>query len=226
MQTRLWSLCGLLYLASCAPMPSPANVPPPPRASERAALPAPVKPAAAETAREAPTAPAPIAASAPAPQAPAAEAPAAGGERKAASAWTTNEAALQIIKKSEGLRLKAYSNGGQWLIGYGHAKGVTAGMTITEAQADAFLREDVRVCEASAARVVTAPVTGNEFSAMVSLCYNVGYGNYEKSSVVRLLNAGDRAGAADAFLRWVKGGGKIIPHLVDRRNAERALFLS
>jgi lysozyme len=234
MRTPVSLLCSVLFLVSCVPIPPPGN--PSPQASAPAApakpiaaKPAAAKPSPAKPAPGAPTPPAPppVAAAPPPPAPPpVAETPAASGERKAASEWTTNEAALQIIKKSEGLRLKAYNNGGQWLIGYGHSKGVTEGMTLTEAQADAFLREDARVCEASVARVVTVPVTRNEFSAMVSLCYNVGYGNFEKSSVVRLLNAGDRAGAAEAFLLWVKAGGQVVPHLVDRRNAERALFLS
>jgi lysozyme len=76
---------------------------------------------------------------------------------------------------------------------------------------------------------VTVPLTENEFGAMVSLCFNIGARNFANSSVVKKLNVGDRKGAADAFLLWNEGtiGGKrqAIPHLTERRKAERALFL-
>ncbi len=156
----------------------------------------------------------------------AASAPTTSGERKPASSWTTNEAGISLIKASEGLRLTAYKSGSKWYIGYGHSDGVTPGMTITESQADAFLRDDLRVCERGVGGAVTVPVTQNEFSAMVSFCFTVGTQNLSKSSIVKKLNTGDRPGAADAFLLWVKAGGKVIPHLVERRKAERALFLA
>ncbi|MFO1186519.1 MAG: lysozyme [Alphaproteobacteria bacterium] len=186
--------------------------------------PVPAQPPASPSAPTTPPAqPAPPPETAPAPP-PAPQA--SNGERKAASEWTTNEAGLQLIRDSEGLRLTAYNNGGQWLIGYGHSDGVTQGMTITKEQAEAFLRQDVRTCEHFVGQLVTVPVSQNEFSAMVSFCYNVGHGNFQKSSILSKLNAGDRQGAADAFLLWVKAGGKEVPHLVTRRQAERALFLS
>lgn len=151
------------------------------------------------------------------------------GERKPAPEWKTNAAALHIIEESEGLRLTAYRYAGQWLIGYGHSKDVKAGMTISQAQAEAFLKDDLRACEEAVAGAVTVPVTENEFGAMVSLCFNIGSQSFARSSVVRLLNPGNRAGAADAFLLWNKGtiGGvrQEIPHLTERRKKERNLFL-
>jgi lysozyme len=146
--------------------------------------------------------------------------------RKPASQWSTNEAALQLIRDSEGLRLSAYSGGKQWLIGYGHSDGVTQGMTITKDQADTFLKQDVRGCEHTVRKSVNVDVSENEFGAMVSLCFSIGDGNFSKSAVVTKLNAGDRSGAADGFLAWVHAGGKVLPRLTDRRKAERALFLS
>jgi lysozyme len=103
---------------------------------------------------------------------------------------------------------------------------VKKGMTITERQADAFLKADLRTCERAVGHAVTIPITQNEFSALVSFCFNFGGDRLKKSSIVSKLNAGDRAGAADAFLIWVKAGGKVLPHLVERRKAERKLFLS
>ncbi|HXZ69019.1 MAG TPA: lysozyme [Alphaproteobacteria bacterium] len=172
-------------------------------------------------------APAPVPAPKPAPAA-AQEKPTTGLKRTA-NAWTINQEGLAIIESAEGLRLSAYQLAGQWLIGYGHARGVTAGMTITKAQAEQFLRQDVSLCEGSVAAAVTEPITQNEFSAMVSLCYNIGHQTFERSSVVMKLNAGDHGGAADAFLGWnkakVNGVKTEVPYLTARRQKERALFL-
>ncbi len=137
----------------------------------------------------------------------------------------TNAAGLKIIEESEGLRLEAYQAGGTWYIGYGHA-GAEPGSTITEAEAERLLREDVRGYEDTVKKVVTVKVNENEFSAMVSLCYNLGGGNFGASSVVSKLNNGDRNGAADAFRNHNKAGGQVIAHLTERREKERALFLT
>ncbi|MGE0410133.1 MAG: lysozyme [Amphiplicatus sp.] len=136
-----------------------------------------------------------------------------------------NDAGLAIIKESEGLRLDAYEAGGRWYIGYGHS-GATPGQTISEAQADGLLREDVRGAEDGVRRLVTVAVNRNEFSAMVSLCYNLGVGGFERSRVLARINDGDREGAADAFLTHNRAGGQVVEHLTERREKERALFLT
>jgi len=137
-----------------------------------------------------------------------------------------NDAGLDIIKESEGLRLEAYAAGGRWYIGYGHSCTDCAGATITEAQAEALLRDDVGVAEAAVKKRILVPVNENEFSAMVSLAYNIGSGNFAKSPVVARLNEGDRQGAADAFRIHNRAGYQVIEHLTHRREKERALFLS
>jgi lysozyme len=142
-----------------------------------------------------------------------------------ASQLTTNEAGIAIIKKSEALRLDAYELGGSEFIGYGHLMRQGEADHITEARAEALLKGDLADCEAALRRGLSVPVTSNAFSAMVSLCYNIGTGNFGSSSVLKALNAGDRAGAADAFLLWNKAGGVVLDRLVSRRKEERALFV-
>lgn len=137
-----------------------------------------------------------------------------------------NDSGLNIIKESEGLRLEAYNLGGQWLIGYGHSRTAEAGMTITEAQAVQLLREDVRDSEDAVRRMVLVPVNENQFSAMVSLAYNMGSGGFSRSTVLEALNEGDYEQAADNFRNHNRGGGEVIPHLTERREKERALFLT
>lgn len=141
-----------------------------------------------------------------------------------------NEAGLDIIKESEGLRLEAYNYNGQWLIGYGHAATAKAGMTITEAQAEQLLRADVRNSEDAVRRMVTVPINENQFSAMVSLAYNLGSGGFSNTSVLERLNDGNTKGAADAFLRYnrarINGTLTAIQHLTKRRGQERTLFIT
>jgi len=153
--------------------------------------------------------------------------PASGDLGNAANAGLrVNDAGLTIIKASEGLRLEAYNAGGQWLIGYGHSRTATAGMTITESEAEKLLREDVRASEDVVKKIVLVPLNENQFSALVSFAYNLGAGAFSRSTVLDALNAGDYTQAADNFRNHNKGGGEVIQHLVERREKERALFLT
>ncbi|WP_411819773.1 lysozyme [Hyphococcus formosus] len=140
-----------------------------------------------------------------------------------------NEAGLEIIKESEGLELEAYNLYGQWLIGYGHARTAEPGMTITEAEAERLLREDVAYSENAVRELVVVPINENQFSALVSLAYNLGSTRFSNSSVFELLNNGDYQGAADAFIfhdrARINGELQSIPHLTERRAKERELFL-
>jgi lysozyme len=142
------------------------------------------------------------------------------GERLPARSWTINAAGLQIIKQSEGLRLKAYPERRAWRIGYGHG-GARPGQTITAAKAEALLNQDLHVCEGAVRSAVTVPVSRNEFSALVSLCYTLNERHFKGSAVVALLNDDKRDEAAQAFRQWIKPAG-----LATRRRREMQLFLS
>jgi lysozyme len=147
------------------------------------------------------------------------------------NAWlAVNERGLDVIRHSEGLRLKSYYLAGQWLIGYGHAATARKDMTITVDHADLLLLSDVRRAEEGVRRLVKVPLNENEFSALVSLAFNMGVSAFQKTEVLRRLNAGDRAGAAEAFRYLVaadiKGERVALAALKRRREAERALFLT
>jgi lysozyme len=143
-----------------------------------------------------------------------------------------NDQGLALIKRFEGLRLDAYQDvAGIWTIGYGHIRGVTPGMQITEAQADQALRDDLVGTEAAVNSAVgDAATTDNQFSAMVVLCFNIGSANYRSSTVLREHLAGNYPAAADAFLLWnkahVNGVLQVVAGLTNRRTAERTLYLS
>ena len=142
----------------------------------------------------------------------------------------TSPKGIALIKAAEGLRLKAYPDPGTgalpWTIGYGSTSGVTKNMVITEAQAEQMLAADLVRFERAVERLVRVPLKQGQFDALVSFTYNVGEGNFTRSTLLRKLNADDHAGAAEQFKRWVNAGGKVLPGLVKRRAAERALFLS
>ncbi len=161
------------------------------------------------------------------PGGPAAPTPApAAGSLRSASAWDTNDAARKIIRDNEGLRLEAYQEGDLFLIGYGHVMAGSDTSPITAAQAEALLKTDLKLCETSLETSLKVAVTENEFSALASLCYNIGSTAIRSSTAVRKLNEGDRQAAADAILLWNKAGGVVLANLEDRRKKERALFLT
>ena len=142
----------------------------------------------------------------------------------------TNQAGLDLIKSFEKLVLRAYQvkypgKTDVWTIGYGSTEGVHPGMVITEEQALEMLQNDLITAEEAVAKFITVALNDNEFSALVSFTFNCGAGNLQTSTLRKLLNAGNRKGAADQFLVWDKVGGQAVDGLDRRRKAERALFL-
>ncbi|WP_312691151.1 lysozyme [Kosakonia sp.] len=141
---------------------------------------------------------------------------------------STGDAGVQLIKSFEGLRLEKYKDAvGKWTIGYGHLILPNESFTrpLTQAEADALLRADLGSAERSLHRLVTVDLNQNQFDALVSFTFNLGAGNLQTSTLLRLLNAGEYSQAADQFPRWNKAGGKVLAGLTRRREAERALFL-
>jgi lysozyme len=134
---------------------------------------------------------------------------------------------LELIKASEGCRLKAYKcSAGVWTIGYGSTgEHVYEGLEISQKEADTLLALDVGRFERAVSK--TCPkISQPQFDACVSLAYNIGAGAFAKSSVARLHNAGKYAEAGQAFMLWNKAGGKVSRGLTSRRAKESALYLS
>lgn len=135
--------------------------------------------------------------------------------------------AVDLIKQFEGCRLKSYRcPAGIWTIGYGNTgPDVVEGLVWTQDQADTCLVARLDDFAHDVDIVLTRTATHGQFGAMVSLAYNIGIGNFRKSSVLREHNTGNERAAADAFLMWNKGGGQVLPGLVTRRASERAMYL-
>jgi lysozyme len=143
-----------------------------------------------------------------------------------------SENGMALIKRAEGLRLKAYQDSvGVWTIGYGwthpvEGKKVGAGMQISQTMAERLLRCGIAQFEQGVGQLVSVPITQGQFDALVSFAYNLGLRSLASSTLLRRVNAGDKQGAANEFGRWVNAGGIRLDGLVARRAAECALFLS
>lgn len=134
------------------------------------------------------------------------------------------QAGIALIKQYEGCRLAAYRcAAGVWTIGYGHTAGVHSGMTITQAQADAYLQQDVAKFEGYVNNPTYVPITEqlnqNQFDALVSFAFNLGAGNLRK-----LCKGRTAAQIAQAMTQYCKANGKVLAGLRRRRAAEQALF--
>lgn len=138
---------------------------------------------------------------------------------------TISPEGLATIKQWEGLRLAAYRDvGGVWTIGWGHTATAREGMTISEAEAERLLRADLRQFEAAVDRLVTVPLSDNQFAALVSFAFNVGVGAFGGSTLLRRLNAGEYDAVPAELARWNKVKGVTVAGLANRRAAEAGLW--
>ena len=126
----------------------------------------------------------------------------------------------------ESLRLNSYPDiVGTPTICYGETKNVKLGQKATKEECDAKLAARLVEFNNGVNSCVTWNLRDNERAASVSLAYNIGVDAFCKSTVVSRFNAGDKAGACDAFLMWNKAGGKVVQGLVNRRQKEREMCL-
>lgn len=133
---------------------------------------------------------------------------------------------LELVKRFEGLRLKAYQDqGGTWTAGYGSTGPDIGPDTVwTLQEAENRLEGALERFQQGVIDLVTVPITENQRDALVSFAYNVGLGALEHSTLLRELNSGQSDAAAQQFQRWSKVGGIENPGLLKRRLAEKALF--
>jgi lysozyme len=139
-----------------------------------------------------------------------------------ASSFTISQNGLNIIEQYEGLALTAYWDVNAWAIGYGHRKGVTQGMTITQQQAQQFLLQDLQWVYSALYSNVLVPITQGMFDALCSLTYNLGAAGYK--TLLSTLNSSNYSGAQSDFSMYVYVSGQVNQGLVNRRAAEAALF--
>lgn len=155
-----------------------------------------------------------------------------------------SQKALKMIAHHEGTRYKPYRcPAALWTIGVGHVLYPEQGKlpmaerlayplakvdnrTWSKDEVNALLEFDLTRFVRGVSRYCTGPFTQGQLDALVSFSFNVGLGTLQRSTLRQKFNRGDFAGAADEFMKYTKGGGKVLKGLVNRRADERSLFLS
>src|SRR5690349_4848302 len=142
----------------------------------------------------------------------------------------TSRAGLELIKSFEGFRDHAIRlPDGRWTIGHGHVRTAREGLVISEKDAEDLLVYDLRPIEDAILSMIFAPLSQNQFDALVSLTLNISPAQFRDSDILRLLNGGNFLSAANAFDVWRKarihGRVMVVDALVRRRAAEKAMFL-
>jgi len=149
----------------------------------------------------------------------------------------TNAEALALIKQFEGFVDHWYPDPAHgWDVPtccYGHTDAAgepkyakTKGKTFTPGEGAEILARDLERVEFEVASALTVDINENQFGALVSFTFNLGGKNLAKSTLLKKVNRGDFAGAAQEFGRWNKANGKVLAGLSRRRAAEKALFLA
>ena len=134
---------------------------------------------------------------------------------------------IQFVCQHEGCRLQAYldtANPPVWTIGYGSTSDVDPGLIITVAEAQQRLKDDLQVAVNCINKMVTVPLTQNEFDALTSFVFNIGCLAFRKSTLLEKLNNSDYDGACAEFSKWTRAGDAHPAGLVKRRADEARLF--
>lgn len=139
--------------------------------------------------------------------------------------------AADLAAQFEGFSATPYQDpAGVWTIGYGSTRDAadrpvtSATPPVTPSGAKALLRRDLLAAMGVVEANVKVSLTLTQRVALDDFVYNVGAGNFEASTLLRLLNSGDYAGAAAQFCRWDIAGGKVLAGLLRRRETEEAYF--
>lgn len=134
---------------------------------------------------------------------------------------------INMLKGFEGCELEAYQDlVGKWTIGYGHTNNVKKGDKITQAQAETYLKQDLASFTPGVAKLLKVTVTQSQFDALVDFAYNLGLGNLQKSTLLKLVNAKHWTDASKEFVKWDRAGDKEVSSLTKRRTAEMNMFLN
>jgi lysozyme len=136
-----------------------------------------------------------------------------------------NDIILPFLKKAEGVKLKAYQDSkGVWTIGVGHTNGVSSGMVISSAQVDQFLDEDLYEAQVRLEKVVkdTSVLSEHQYSAILSFVFNLGANG--SWTIWKTINSGKLDEVPNQLARFVYAGKQKLEGLVNRRNAEIALW--
>ena len=140
---------------------------------------------------------------------------------------------IQLLKHHEGVRYKPYTcPAGLWTVGVGHLIGDGKSLprewnkTFTQAEVDGILKRDLNRFELGISKMLpNVPLRQHEFDAILSFCFNLGLGCFQRSTIRQALLRGDKEAAMESLVKYCRAGGKILKGLQNRRLDERKLFL-
>jgi lysozyme len=140
---------------------------------------------------------------------------------------------IQMLKHHEGVRSKPYRcPAGLWTVGVGHLIGDGKSLpeswnkTFTQEEIDGILKRDLNRFELGVSKMLpNVPLRQHEFDSIVSFCFNLGLGCFQRSTIRQALLRGDKEAAMDSLVKYCRAGGKILRGLQKRRLDERKLFL-
>ena len=140
---------------------------------------------------------------------------------------------IQLLKHHEGVRYKPYRcPAGLWTVGVGHLIGDGKSLprewdkTFTQDEVNGILKSDLRRFELGISKMLpNVPLRQQEFDAILSFCFNLGLGCFQRSTIRQALLRGDKEKAMESLVKYCRAGGKILKGLQNRRLDERKLFL-
>lgn len=143
-----------------------------------------------------------------------------------------SNAGIQLIKHHEGVRYKPYTcPAGLWTVGVGHLIGNGKSLprewnkTFTQDEVNGILKHDLNRFELGVHKMLpNVPLRQHEFDALVSFCFNLGLGCFQRSTLRQALLRGDKKAAMESLVKYCRAGGKILRGLQIRRLDEKALF--
>ncbi|MBF0129655.1 MAG: lysozyme [Alphaproteobacteria bacterium] len=138
---------------------------------------------------------------------------------------------LALVKRFEGFSPAPYlCPAGVWTIGYGSTRDASGRPltkdhpSITEAEAEDLLSADLDRFAGTVLRLIRVPLSDGQFDALASFAYNLGGGALQRSTLRAKVNRREHADVPAEFMKWTKGGGRVLPGLVKRRMAEAAMY--
>ena len=140
--------------------------------------------------------------------------------------------AIKLIRHHEGVRAKPYKcPAGLWTVGVGHLIGdgktlpASWNKTFTNEEIDGILKHDLNRFELGVSKMLpNVPLRQHEFDSIVSFCFNLGLGCFQRSTIRQALLRGDKEAAMESLVKYCRAGGKILRGLQIRRLDERSLF--
>ena len=143
-----------------------------------------------------------------------------------------SKAAIALIKHHEGVRSRPYRcPANLWTCGVGHLIGDGKSLpdswnrTFSQEEIDGLLKSDLRRFELGVHKMLpNVPLRQHEFDAIISFCFNLGLGCFQRSTLRQALLRGDKKAAMESLVKYCRAGGKILRGLQTRRLDEKALF--